>query len=110
MLGEELEVYLFGNYVRGDWLRDSDLDLIVVSPRFRGMELGRRYAPVRELLSANVSVELLLYTLEEDAQEERNPTRRLRVLDKASITLLHGMDILSRCYSFTDMMMVRLKS
>lgn len=32
VLGEDTEVHLFGSYARGDRLRDSDLDLIVVSP------------------------------------------------------------------------------
>jgi predicted nucleotidyltransferase len=61
----EVEVYLFGSFARGDWLYESDIDLIVVSPRFQGMELGRRYALVRSLLPDDVSVELLLYTPEE---------------------------------------------
>ncbi|MEM0024544.1 MAG: nucleotidyltransferase domain-containing protein [Thermofilaceae archaeon] len=59
------QVYLFGSYARGDWLRDSDVDLIVVSPAFRGLNLGERYLLVRRLLPDTISVELLLYTPEE---------------------------------------------
>ncbi|MEM2245628.1 MAG: nucleotidyltransferase domain-containing protein [Thermofilum sp.] len=59
------EVYLFGSYARGDWLRDSDVDLIVVSPAFQGLDLGKRYSLVRRLLPDTISVELLLYTPEE---------------------------------------------
>jgi len=59
------EVYLFGSYARGDWLYESDLDLIVVSRRFKGLDLGKRYTLVRKLISSKVSVELLLYTPEE---------------------------------------------
>ena len=31
------EAYLFGSYARGDWLEESDVDLIVVSPGFEGV-------------------------------------------------------------------------
>ncbi len=34
--------YLFGSYARGDWLRESDVDLVVVSPDFRGMGFAER--------------------------------------------------------------------
>ncbi len=64
-LGSDTMVYLFGSYARGDWLRDSDIDLVVVSPRFRGLSLGERYVLVRSLFPSDVSVDLLLYTPEE---------------------------------------------
>jgi len=56
------EVYLFGSYARGDWLAESDLDLIIVSSTFKGLDLGKRYLKVRRLLPDWVSAELLLYT------------------------------------------------
>lgn len=59
------EVYLFGSYARGDWLRDSDVDLIVIASAFRGLDLGKRYSLVRRLLPDTISAELLLYTPEE---------------------------------------------
>ena len=37
-----VEVYLAGSWARGDWLLDSDVDLIVVSRRFEGLSLGER--------------------------------------------------------------------
>ena len=70
----EAEVYLFGSYARGDWLYDSDLDLVVVSPRFRGLDLGKRHVMVRDLISSKVSVELLLYTPEEFERVRRRST------------------------------------
>ncbi|MEB3806768.1 MAG: nucleotidyltransferase domain-containing protein [Desulfurococcales archaeon] len=30
------EAYVFGSYVRGDWIETSDVDLVIVSPSFRG--------------------------------------------------------------------------
>lgn len=64
----DVEVYLFGSYARGDWLKSSDLDLIVVSPKFEGMSIGERYRIVRSLLPDTISVELLLYTPREFAR------------------------------------------
>lgn len=34
--------YLFGSYARGTWLKTSDVDLIVVSPDFRGIPYHKR--------------------------------------------------------------------
>jgi len=70
----EVEVYLFGSYARGDWLLDSDLDLIVISPKFKNLEPGKRYLLVRGLLPSEISVELLLYTPEEFEERKRRST------------------------------------
>ncbi len=60
-----VEVYLFGSYARGDWLEDSDVDLVVVSPAFKGSDVGRRCPLVRRLLPRDVGFEILTYTPEE---------------------------------------------
>lgn len=62
---EKAIVYLIGSYARGDWLLNSDLDLIIISEKFRNLSLGKRYALIRKLLPQDISVELLLYTPEE---------------------------------------------
>lgn len=61
----DAEVYLFGSYARCSWLEDSDIDLIVVSEAFRGLDLGKRYALVRRLLPPDKSFDILTYTREE---------------------------------------------
>ena len=61
----DVEIYLFGSYAKGNWLSDSDLDLILVSPAFKNIDMSRRYRIVRELLPAKISVELLIYAPEE---------------------------------------------
>jgi len=42
-------VYVFGSYVRGDWLRTSDVDVVIVSPSFGEMPWLRRLDLVEEL-------------------------------------------------------------
>ncbi len=64
-LGSGCQIYLFGSYAKGDWLDDSDLDLIVVSERFEGLDLGRRYLMVESLLPEGLSLEVLTYTPKE---------------------------------------------
>ena len=66
-----VEVYLFGSYARGDWLEDSDVDLVVVSPAFRGLDIGKRYSIVRKLLPKDMGFEILTYTPEEFEEAKR---------------------------------------
>lgn len=65
LLGPETRVYLFGSFARGDWLMDSDLDIIVVSRGLEGVPWHKRYPILRRLLPPNVSVDILAYTPEE---------------------------------------------
>ena len=63
--------YLFGSWARGDWLRDSDVDLEVVSPSFRGVPWLRRLellAKVEARLGLPISLDVLPYTPEEVAE------------------------------------------
>jgi predicted nucleotidyltransferase len=41
--------YVFGSRVRGDWLKDSDIDLVIVSEDFKNMPLTRRMDIVEEV-------------------------------------------------------------
>lgn len=66
-----VEVYLFGSYAKGNWLYDSDIDLIVVSPAFKKLNMSERYVLIRHMLPSMVSVELLLYTPEEFEKMKR---------------------------------------
>lgn len=67
----DVEVYLFGSYARCDWLVDSDIDLIVVSDGFKGLDLGRRYAFVRRFLPPGRGFEILTYTRDEFEEAKR---------------------------------------
>jgi len=44
------KVYLFGSFARGMWLKDSDVDVIVISKYFEGIEFWERYPKLRNLL------------------------------------------------------------
>ena len=58
-------VWLFGSRARGDARPDSDVDLIVVSPDFRGLDLVERSRLIRPCWEADISVDILPYTPEE---------------------------------------------
>ncbi len=46
----EADVCLCGSYARGDWLKDSDVDLIIVSKVFDRMDVGARFSLVKKLM------------------------------------------------------------
>lgn len=67
-----LRVVVFGSRARGDALSTSDLDVILVSPRFAPMSFLERPVRVLEALDYPGGLELLCYTpeeFEEKAQE-----------------------------------------
>ncbi|MGC9050023.1 nucleotidyltransferase domain-containing protein [Pyrobaculum sp.] len=65
---EVVAVYLFGSWARGDWLVDSDVDLVIVSPHFRGVPWLKRLemlARIEARLDLPLSLDVLPYTPEE---------------------------------------------
>ncbi|MHA1608287.1 MAG: nucleotidyltransferase domain-containing protein [Candidatus Freyarchaeota archaeon] len=62
---------LFGSRARGDHLKDSDYDLIIVSEKFRGVHFLERISRLLELLDEDVAVDLLPYTPEEFEKKRR---------------------------------------
>lgn len=62
-------VLVFGSRARGDALEESDLDLIVVSRRFRGVHFLERISRVMTDLDIPFAVDLLCYTPEELASK-----------------------------------------
>ena len=59
------KMLLFGSFTRGDVHRDSDIDLIVVSPRFRRMNVFKRGALMYQYWTLHMPVDFLCYTPEE---------------------------------------------
>lgn len=60
-----VEIYLFGSFAKGDWLEDSDVDIIVVSEKFQDKAMPERVNMVRKLAQDNIALEILAYTPKE---------------------------------------------
>lgn len=61
----DAEAYLFGSYAKGNWLEDSDVDIIVVSDEFESRAFPERVAAVRSLAPKDMPFEILAYTRRE---------------------------------------------
>ena len=75
-----VEIYLFGSFARGDWLEDSDIDIVVVSEKFEGKSMPERINLVRRLADGNVAFEILAYT----PRELRETVTRSIIIQDAS--------------------------
>jgi len=70
----EYQVYLFGSLARGDYLLDSDVDVIVVSDQLARMKPWERTAYLRRLAPTDVGFDIIGYTREEfERARERFP-------------------------------------
>jgi predicted nucleotidyltransferase len=56
------KIILFGSRARGDELKTSDYDIIVVSESFEGVPFPRRLMDIEENYSGNEPIEVLAYT------------------------------------------------
>jgi predicted nucleotidyltransferase len=62
---------LFGSRARGDALRESDVDLLIVSPDFRDMPFTARVTSVLDLWTGAVDLEPVCLTPEEFGRKRR---------------------------------------
>ncbi|KUO80121.1 MAG: DNA polymerase III subunit beta [Vulcanisaeta sp. OSP_8] len=74
-------MYLFGSFVRGDWLVDSDIDLVVVSPGLRDVPWHERYPLLRRMMPPDIPTDILAYTPEEFEEVRR---RSVIIMDAES--------------------------
>lgn len=81
VLGPETRIYLFGSFVRGDWLVDSDIDLVVVSPGLRDVPWHERYPLLRRMMPPDIPTDILAYTPEEFEEVRR---RSVIIMDAES--------------------------
>lgn len=65
---------LFGSYARGKTHRFSDVDLIVVSPRFRRKNIAERASPLYLEWDLDLPVDFLCYTPEEFETLSKRPS------------------------------------
>ena len=67
-LGKEIrvdEIILFGSRAQGKKGRDTDVDLIIVSPDFKGMDFFERGAKMYDHWNLHYPVDFLCYTPKE---------------------------------------------
>jgi hypothetical protein len=77
---------VFGSRARGDELRESDYDLLLVSPGFGDLGFAERIAAVQSLWELPESLEPLCYTPEE-------LTRKRREIGTVSEALREGREL-----------------
>ena len=59
------KVILFGSRARGDALKESDYDFVIVAPHFEGLHVASRPVDLYQYWKGHPGVELLCYTPEE---------------------------------------------
>jgi predicted nucleotidyltransferase len=59
------EVYLFGSRVYGNPLKESDIDILIVSEEFKNKNFIENMIRVNMLLDGNLNVEIFPYTRED---------------------------------------------
>lgn len=60
------QAYLFGSHVEGGAREDSDIDLLIVSPSFRGMPYSRRWEILGDVLAEiREPIDVIAYSPEE---------------------------------------------
>ncbi|BAN90276.1 nucleotidyltransferase domain-containing protein [Aeropyrum camini] len=83
-------VILFGSFARGDFNRWSDIDLLVVSPRFRGVRLLDRFDMVSGVVGEGV--EIIPMTPEEFREALRKPVWR-QALSRSSALVVDRLGL-----------------
>ncbi|MCS7094157.1 MAG: nucleotidyltransferase domain-containing protein [Candidatus Aenigmarchaeota archaeon] len=64
-------VILFGSRARGDYLKSSDYDLIIVSKHFSNLDFRERIIKIYELLDDPTNLDVLCYTPEEFEEKRK---------------------------------------
>ena len=62
---EPQEIILFGSHARGEATEDSDIDVVIVSDKFREVKRPNRHRPFFKILWHDRSVDLICLTPEE---------------------------------------------
>jgi len=86
------QAILYGSYARGEALNTSDVDLLVISPRFAGTRPHRRLAELHEQWDPDLPfLEVLAYTPEEFERARRGfGVERVADREGAHLRLLEG--------------------
>ncbi len=68
---EVQKMILFGSYARGDYKKESDVDLIIVSSDFRKISFPKRSWDFYNLWDIDMPVDYLCFTPEEFEKQKR---------------------------------------
>ncbi|MFQ6096232.1 MAG: nucleotidyltransferase domain-containing protein [Armatimonadota bacterium] len=68
------KIILFGSRARGDHLKHSDYDFVIVSPEFEGKRFSARTAEMYQYWDADVGIEPLCYTPDEFERKRKQIT------------------------------------
>ena len=68
------KIILFGSRVKDTFTRYSDVDLILISPKFKNVKTYKRASPYRLKWKLDFPVDLLCYTPEEFDKRKNEPT------------------------------------
>ncbi|HLD75478.1 MAG TPA: nucleotidyltransferase domain-containing protein [Candidatus Norongarragalinales archaeon] len=67
----DTKMYLFGSRARGDYLKSSDYDFIIISGHFEGQDFLERITEVLRRTKVNFAAEILCYTPAEFAKKRK---------------------------------------
>jgi len=56
------KMVLFGSRARGNWKAESDIDLLIISSKFRGLDIIQRGSKMYDYWDLNAPVDFLCYT------------------------------------------------
>lgn len=83
------KVFLFGSFARGDYVLDSDVDIVVICKEFESMKYTDRIVYVREKLPEDLSFDIIALS----------PTEFTRKYDYLRIVLANLIEINGNTYN-----------
>ncbi len=66
-----VKIILFGSRARGDYLKDSDYDFLIISKKFKNKDFIFRASELYDFWDEPVDIEPLCYTPEEFAKKKK---------------------------------------
>ncbi len=82
----DAKIILFGSRVRGDFLKSSDYDILILSEAFENMQFRKRLFDVYELVDRPVDVEIICLTHSE-FRERKNELSIIGTIAKEGVVI-----------------------
>lgn len=77
------KILLFGSRARDDFRKDSDYDLLVVSPKFKSQRFVDRMVDIYNLQEEELNVEVICLTPKEFQERSKGPTMIAEIREQA---------------------------